>query len=270
VNYLRDIVERKRREVARRRRRPIPGDGCEERVPVDDARLERACAALRRRGSELPRVIAEIKMRSPSAGLIRRRLPGEVASIARAYEAAGASAVSVLCDGPAFGGCPLDVRRVASAVSVPVLFKEFVIDRSQIRLARLLGADMVLLIARILGERELRELAEETARQGMAPVVEIANEEQLRSALSQSAPIIGINARDLTSFSVDPAVAARIVGMVPDDRIKIYMSGVSTREDLARLADTSADAVLIGESLMRAPRPGARLREILDQGRPGK
>jgi indole-3-glycerol phosphate synthase len=265
-------VERKRREVARRRRRRIPGDDGEKGEPGDMARFEQASAALRRRGSDPLRIIAEIKMRSPSAGVIRRRLPGEVASIARAYAQAGAAAVSVLCDGPAFGGCPLDVRRAAGAVSVPLLFKEFVLDPCQIRLARLMGAHMVLLIARILSERELSELVAETKRQGLAPVVEVSDERQLQSALRQSAPIIGVNARDLTTFRVDPAAAARIVGLVPDDRIKIYMSGISSGEDLARVADTPSDAALMGETLMRAARPGDRLREILryDQGLPGK
>jgi indole-3-glycerol phosphate synthase len=266
VNHLREIVERKRREVARRRRRERAAvAGCDEPAPEEAARFERACAALRRRGSEPPRVIAEIKMRSPSAGVIRPREPGAVAAIARAYAEAGAAAVSVLCDGPGFGGSPLDLRRAAAAVSVPLLFKEFVIDPSQITLARRMGAHMVLLIARILSERELGDLVREARRQGLAPVVEVSDEEQLRSALRETAPIIGINARDLTTFRVDPMAAARVIGLVPGDRIKIYMSGIATRQDLERVADTPADAALIGESLMRAARPGDRLREILDR-----
>ncbi len=264
MGILDQIVERKRREVARRRGRKDLTEEASGRFAGDVSRSERSVAALRRSGSRLPRVIAEIKTRSPSAGVIRPRLAGEVAAIARAYEEAGAAAVSVLCDGPGFGGTPLDVRRAARAVSLPLLFKEFVIDRSQITLARRMGAHMVLLIARILETSELLELVGECSRQGLAPVVEVWDEEQLESAIDTGAPIIGVNARDLSTFRVNPEAAARLVGQIPEDRIGIYMSGVSSNEDLVRVADTRADSVLIGETLMRAPRPGDRLKEILN------
>ena len=258
------IVERKRREVARRRGRMDLVDEANRRSPADVSRSEQAIAALRRSGSRLPRAIAEIKTRSPSAGVIRPRLSGEIAAIARAYEEAGAAAVSVLCDGPDFGGNPLDVRRAAHAVALPLLFKEFVIDPSQVTLARRMGAHMVLLVARILKPNELSALAAETSRQGLAPVVEVWDEEQLETALDTGAPIIGVNARDLSTFRLNPEAAARLVGQIPENRVKIHMSGIASREDLLRVADTPADAVLIGEALMRAPYPGERLREILE------
>ena len=263
MGILEQIVERKRREVARRRARTgqVPESAPYESPAI--APFERATAALRRGRSAWPGVIAEIKMRSPSAGVIRRRVPGEVATIARAFQDAGASAVSVLCDGPGFGGTPLDIRRAARAVSLPLLFKEFVIDPIQVTLARRMGAHMVLLIARILDASELFDLVAETARQGLAPVVEVWDEEELGTVLQTDAPIIGVNVRDLSTFRLNPTVAARLVGRIPEDRIGIYMSGVSSNKDLVRIADTRADAVLIGEALMRAPLPGARLREIL-------
>ncbi len=283
VDFLERILERKRAEIARRlahadllRRLRTPGlgpdDGCERRVsddptaerrPWSGSRAELACAALRRPAGEQPRVVAEIKMRSPSAGTIRQRRPGAVSTIARAYAQAGASALSVLCDGPGFGGTPLDVRRASASASLPVLFKEFVLDEIQIRLARDMGAHMVLLLARPLSFHRLNELVLETIRYGLAPLVEVWNEAELASALSTQAAIVGVNARDLKTFRIDSKAARRLVRAIPGERITVYMSGLSSREDLCRVADTRADAVLIGEALMRAPSPGARLSEIL-------
>lgn len=263
VDHLGAILERKRREVARRRAHSGALARIAEDVPLDERRGDRAIAALRRRGGALPRVIAEIKLRSPSAGTIRARSSGEVAAIARAYAGAGAAAVSVLADGPGFGGSVLDVRRAALAVGAPVLFKEFVLDRVQIEAARVAGASLVLLLVRALDDAQLRALIGEVRARGMEPVVEAADGAELDRALATDARIVGVNARDLRTFRVDTGAASRYLAATPPDRIAVFMSGVGSREDLERVAAGRADAVLVGEALMRHPSPGDRLREIL-------
>jgi indole-3-glycerol phosphate synthase len=270
VDHLARIVVRKRLEVARRVRRaavygawadaqPAPAPGF-----VDLLRRERLGSvggAPTPRAA--PRVIAEIKLKSPSAGEIRARKPGELTRIARAYETAGAAAVSVLCDGPGFGGGPLDLRRVASVVSAPVLFKEFVVHRLQVDMARALGASFVLLLARVLDDAELRTLIQVVRSRGLEPVVEAADGEELDRALRTEATVIGINARDLRSFSVDAGQARALVDRIPEERIAVFMSGVRSADDFARVAQSRADAVLIGEGLMRAQDPGAALKSLL-------
>lgn len=260
VDYLAAIVVRKRREVERRQAHRALARMLD--APPFDLRGSAAIDALRRRGAA-PRVIAEIKLRSPSAGVLRAREAGGVARIARAYVQGGAAAVSVLCDGPGFGGTPLDVRRVARSVEVPILFKEFVLDPLQVTLARAMGAHMVLLLVRALAPERLSQLVQETQRQGMAPVVEAADLAELELAVRSGAPIVGVNARDLRTFRVDAEAALRAVDAIPADRIAVHMSGIGSPEDLARVAQGRADAVLIGEALMRAPAPGTRLRELL-------
>jgi indole-3-glycerol phosphate synthase len=264
-DYLGPILTRKRRENTRRHahaalarlRDAASGD------TGDDDRGARAIAALRRGAATAPRVIAEIKLRSPSAGVIRSREPGGLQAIARSYEAAGAAAVSVLCDGAGFGGSPLDLRRVRQAVSAPLLFKEFVLDPIQVRLARAVGADMVLLLVRALPPDELEALCGEIVRHGMAPVVEAADQAELEIALRTTAQIIGVNARDLRTFQVDPERARRAIAKIPAQRVAVHMSGIGSAEALAQLGSSRADAVLVGEALMRAPSPGDRLRAWL-------
>jgi indole-3-glycerol phosphate synthase len=264
-DYLDSILARKRREVARRHAHVgLAGLAAESRAGHETRdRGAFAVHCLRRGANAPPRVIAEIKMRSPSAGSIRSRSAGLVQAIARDYVEGGAAAVSVLCDGPGFGGSPLDVRRAAAAITAPVLFKEFVLDPIQVTVARSVGAHMVLLLVRALDASALNELVEEVLRQRMAPVVEAADEDELEIALATRATLIGVNARDLRTFRVDPARARRAIGHIPSGRVAIHMSGVVSSEDLQDVAASRADAVLIGEALMRAPAPSSRLREWL-------
>lgn len=265
VDLLADILTRKRREIARRHThlQICRLDAAARSEQSRSARADSAYQALyRARGARI-KAIAEIKLASPSAGLIRERVSGLVGEIAQAYAQAGASAVSVLCDYPGFKGTPLDLRRVARVVTVPLLFKEFVLDAVQIDLARRSGAHMVLLLVRALSRSELHRLVRETIAQGLAPLVEAADAQELQLALETDARIIGVNSRDLRSFRIDREAAARLVGQIPPGRIAVYMSGISSREDLAGIAATRADAALIGESLMRAPQPGLRLEEYL-------
>ena len=260
VDHLSRIIERKRLEVSRRVRRAGRFVGFAEAAPLPRAEL---LAPLRRAAGQPPRVIAEIKLRSPSAGAIRARVAGELAQIATGYQRGGAAAISVLCDGPGFGGCPLDVRRVATQVDRPVLFKEFVLDPVQIDCARAVGASYVLLLVRVLSDAELRRLIREVRARGLEPVVEAADADELSRALASEATIVGVNARDLRSFAVDAGQASALIERIPRDRIAVFMSGVRSREDFARVADTRADAVLIGEGLMRDRDPGAKLAELL-------
>ena len=261
MDYLTPIFERKRREVLRRRRHRL--QTAEQASAVDMQRGLRAVAALRRPSAEPPRIIGEIKRRSPSRGELRAFQRGDVAQLSRAYVAGGATAVSVLCDGPGFGGSPLDVRRATNSVSVPVLFKEFVLDELQIEVARAVGAHMVLLLVRALSPVRLAQLVDATCAAGMAPVVEAADAGELARALETKASIVGVNARDLRSFCVDTDAAQRALANIPSDRVAVHMSGVHTRADFAAIARGRADAVLIGESLMRAESPTQQLREFL-------
>ena len=256
MTILDSIVERTRRHVERQRRRYRPRD------EAHPDRSARALSALQRRG-ELPNVIAEVKFRSPSAGRIRERRTGEAVRVARGYERGGAAAISVLADGPGFGGGVADVRRVAAAVERPVLFKGFVVDPFQVLIAADVGASMVLLLASVLDDAELGTLVAETRRLGLEPVLEVANDAELSRALRTEARIIGVNARDLHTFRVDPDAAARCIEAIPSDRLAVYMSGVRSREDLRQVARGRADAALVGEGLMRRGNPGDELAEWL-------
>jgi indole-3-glycerol phosphate synthase len=258
LDYLTPILERKRREVARRMRHSHP-----PLTAADGTRAEFACAALRRPQGGPPRIIAEIKRRSPSAGELRARARGDVARLARAYVAGGAAAISVLCDAPGFAGSPLDLRRAAGAVAVPLLFKEFVLDEVQVALAANTGAHMVLLIVRALTPKRLVELCDATLAAGMAPVVEAASESEVALALKTRATIIGVNARNLQTFRVDAALAHSALAAIPHDRVAVHMSGVHTPADYRLIGRGRADAVLIGESLMRSSDPIEKLREML-------
>jgi indole-3-glycerol phosphate synthase len=258
MDHLSAILARKRLEIDRRRRRPA-------RV-VDDGldRAPSALSALYRGPDDRIRVIGEIKRRSPSEGVLRERRAGDVASIARSYERAGAAAISVLADGPGFGGSVLDVRRAARAVSCPVLFKEFVLDPIQLPFARAAGASLVLLLVRALDGPRLASMVRAVRDHGMEPVVEVADRTELDLALATDARIVGVNARDLRSFTVDADAAAAVLREVPKGRIAVYMSGVSRSEQLIAVASGRADAVLIGSTLMRGDDPGARLAALLE------
>lgn len=258
VDHLVAILARKEKEVARRKRHPIRArdeDGADRR--------SRAIAALRRWPGAPPRIIAEFKRRTPSAGELRPHQVGDVAEVVREYEKMGAAAISVLADRVGFGGGVLDVRRAARAMSRPVLFKEFVLDPVQVDAARAAGASLVLLLVRALPELRLDAMIDAVRARGMEPVLEVGNGAEMERALATNAIIIGFNARDLSSFEVNPDAAIAALEELPDDRVAVYMSGVETKEQLAQIALGRTDAVLIGSELMRAPNPGARLGELL-------
>lgn len=262
-DLLEPILARKRREIARRHAHRGLFDPALARPDRDPPP---ALEGLRKAGA-LPRIIAEVKLASPSEGRIRAWRPGEVLRVARSYEAAGAAAVSVLCDRAGFGGSVLDLRRVAREVRLPVLFKEFVLDPIQVDLARAAGASMVLLLVRALSDAALRELVRACLDRGLEPVVEAASGDEVERALCTEARVVGVNARDLATFRVDPAVAAAAIQKIPESRVAVYMSGVSSPDQLSRVAKGRADAVLIGTALVRASDPGTRLRELVEAAR---
>jgi indole-3-glycerol phosphate synthase len=213
-------------------------------------------------------LIAEVKRRSPSAGVIRADLhPSERA---RAYSGAGASVISVLTDGPFFGGSINDLVAVARDVPVPVLRKDFILDEAQIAEARAAGAAAVLLIVRALEAARLRELLAYARALGLEALVEVHTRPELETALAADAAVIGVNSRDLDTFRIDIAAAWELVGRVPADRIAIAESGMHTIADVERAAEAGADGVLIGTALSAAADPGALARAFVEVPRRGR
>ena len=210
------------------------------------------------------RVIAEIKRASPSAGPIR---PGaDPAAIAREYAGAGATAISVLTDRQYFDGDLSFLSLVRSAVTLPLLRKDFVIDPIQVAEARMAGADAVLLIAAAFppgGDVRLSDCMMFAAGYGIDTLVEVHDEAELDTALAAGATLIGVNHRDLRTFAIDMTLTERIAKRVPARVVLVAESGIRTAADVRRMADAGAHAVLVGEQLMRAPSPGDALKELL-------
>ncbi len=245
MGILDKIVETKRVEVAR-----LLPFAAELRAAAEGAAAPREFEAALRRPGEVA-LIAEVKRRSPSAGWIREEL--SVAEVASAYSGAGAAALSVLTDADYFGGSLDDLREARAVVSLPVLRKEFIIDPVQIWEARAAGADAVLLIVRILGDGQLGELGALARELGMGVLVEAHTAAEVERALRVGAAIIGINSRDLDTFHTDLNVAASLATLIPADRVVVAESGIRTAADVDRVGAAGADAILVGESLMRQP-----------------
>lgn len=214
-----------------------------------------AVAALRAPGLSL---IAEYKPRSPSKGPIRPDAsPEAIATLYRPY----ATAMSVLCDGPAFGGSYATLQRVRATVKFPLLAKDFVVDPYQIHEARAHGADMVLLMCSVLPEQTLAELLALTRSLGMAALVETHDDAELQIALDVGARIIGVNSRDLKTLEIDLAQANERLERVPGDRVRVAESGLTTRASVDAIRPI-ADAVLIGSHLMSADDPQAAIEAL--------
>jgi indole-3-glycerol phosphate synthase len=267
---LDDILAHKRAEVTERHlRRPIEvlQADLEHSLPVEkksilsSAKDQSFFSALRQPGVSF---IAEIKRRSPSGGELR---PGALASdLARMYCTAGAAALSVLTDERYFGGSDDDLVEARRTSGLPALRKDFVVDAYQIYEARAIGADAVLLIVRALTDGELRSLLELTHQLGMDALVEAHSADEVHRALTAGATIIGVNNRDLDTLVTDVTLAPRLRPMVPPEVIFVAESGISRPEQIAELLDAGVDAVLIGESLLRASDPGEKLRGLVEAG----
>ena len=213
-------------------------------------------------------VIAEVKRRSPSAGAIREDL--DPVAHARAYTRGGAVAISVLTDELHFGGSLDDLARVASAVSVPVLRKDFILDELQLYEARAVGASAVLLIVRALTADGLRALRRAARDQGLSVLVEVHSAGELELALAVAPTAVGVNSRDLATFAVDLARAERLVASVPRGVPVIAESGIATRADVERMAAAGADLVLVGTSVAGHADPERAVRELVGVPRKGR
>lgn len=204
--------------------------------------------------------LCELKKASPSKGLIDPEFP--YLDIAQDYEAFGADAISCLTEPKWFLGSNDIFRRVRQTVSLPMLRKDFTVDPYQIYEARLMGADCVLLICALLDTQTLQEYLELCEELGLAALVETHDEDEVRSALAAGATILGVNNRNLKDFSVDFQNAKRLRDLIPPDVLYVAESGVSGPQDVAKLKKVGADAVLIGEALMRAPNKRCMLEQL--------
>jgi indole-3-glycerol phosphate synthase len=264
VSLLEEILATKKAEVEHLRTR---GRSKSSRRPLD------ALQVLRRHPGEPLRLIAEVKLRSPSAGALSRKMsPAERAA---AYVDGGASMVSVLCDARYFDGAwehlaAARERLDRAGCTVPLLAKEFIIDETQIQEARDRGADAVLLIARLVDAARLSRLARTARAEGLEPLVEVVDEPELEAALAADARVIGVNARDLDSLAMDRARATRVCGAIPPEAVAVHFSGLSEPQDIAVVARGRADAALVGEALMREDDPRPRLRAMLSAANSAK
>ena len=204
-------------------------------------------------------VIAEIKRKSPSKGDLAD-IPDPV-WLAREYERGDATAISVLTEGRRFGGSLEDLRAVSDAVTIPVLRKDFISDPYQVIEARAYGADLVLLIMAALEDDQARDLAELASDWGMSVLVEVHSEEELTRAVGIDAQIIGVNARDLTTFETDTTLFGTLRPQIPAGVFVVAESAVSSPDDVARYREQSADAVLVGEALVTGDNPQETVRE---------
>ena len=196
-------------------------------------------------------VIAEIKRRSPSKGDLDPGL--DPAALAREYVSGGATCLSVLTDGDAFGGSPQDLDAARQACVVPLLRKDFTVCEADVYDTRAMGADAVLLIVAALEDGELTRLLRLAGRLGLDALVEVHDEAELSDALAAGAGLVGVNQRDLRTFDVDPERAARLAAHIPLDVVAVAESGVRDAADAARLAAAGYQAVLVGEALVRSP-----------------
>jgi indole-3-glycerol phosphate synthase len=206
-------------------------------------------------------VIAELKKASPSKGLIRAEF--HPAELARELEAAGAAALSVLTDEEFFQGSLGNLRAASAAVKIPCLRKDFIVEEFQIVEARANAADAILLIVAALNDRELKTLAPAARAHGLDVLCEVHDGEELKRALDAGCDLIGVNTRDLRTFRVDLQTAGDLADKFPTGVVRVAESGIHSAEDVARLREAGYHAFLIGESLMRADRPGEALRELM-------
>lgn len=259
ATILDSIVETKRQEVERRKIE-IPLSSLEERIGALPLPLNLSGALM----GDGARLIAEAKKASPSRGLLRDNY--DPAALAKAYADNGAAAVSVLTEKDNFQGSLEHmeaVKKVLLPLGVPVLRKDFLFDPYQVHEARAYGADALLLIVAILTPECLKELLGVSQSLWLQALVEVHNEEEMEIALTAGAEIIGINNRDLRTFETDISVTERLASRVPRGKILVSESGIHSHDDLVRLRRVGVHAVLVGEALVTAADPGAKVRELL-------
>lgn len=253
MSFLEELLASTRARVAEAKQK-LSEDMLEQRIAALAPPLDLRRALLRER----PSLIAEIKRATPSRGPLNLDL--DAARLASAYAEAGAAAISVLTEPEFFKGSLEDLQ-AARASAVPLLRKDFIVDPFQLLEARAAGADAVLLIVRILGQ-DLAPLVSATRSLGMVPFVEVFHDADVENALAAGADVVGINHRDLATFEVDGARTAKLAPGLPEDVVVVALSGVSTRHEVEDLAAAGAHAVLVGESLVTAADPAAKVREL--------
>ena len=253
------IIERKRAEIHAGQQHYTIGDF--EAMAENQGRARGFAAALYRSVAEhRPAVIAEIKKASPSKGVIREDF--DPVDIARRYQEAGASALSVLTDEEFFQGHEDYLRAARNAVTLPVLRKDFMIDPWQIFQSRAMGADAVLLIVAALSDAQLDELYHAAQRAGCDVLVEVHSGEELERAMKLNIELVGINNRDLRTFETRLDTSLSLADEVPADRLVITESGIHSREDVRLMRDNGINGFLVGEAFMKAGDPGAALKAL--------
>ncbi|PLY01117.1 MAG: indole-3-glycerol phosphate synthase TrpC [Desulfuromonas sp.] len=253
------ILKHKEKEVADARDR-VPLEMLQEQA-LTMGPTRGFARALKEKAANGTAIIAEVKKGSPSKGIIRPDF--DPVAIARIYEAAGATCLSVLTDKEFFYGELSYLLQISSAVDIPLLRKEFIVDPYQIYEARAAGADAVLLIAAALAEQELKEFTALATELQLDVLLEVHNEEELDVALRVPVELIGINNRDLKSFVTDLGITERLVPSIGSDHLVVSESGINSREDIVRLQQAGAGAFLIGESLMREGDISGKLQQLL-------
>ncbi len=259
---LRSILAYKQTEVAELRQRTTLSE-LEARARETSApRLfERAIITIAKDGGNA--LICEVKRKSPSAGQISDANAPE--AIARAYEQGGAACISVLTDGPSFGGSLEDLAAVREAVSLPLLRKDFMVDPLQVYEARAAGADAILIIMAAVSDELASELHDAAQGLDLAVLVESHTGEELDRALRLPSPLMGVNNRNLHTFETDLATTESVAAQIPEDRVLITESGIKSASDVARLRAAGARGFLVGESAMRASDPAAFVRSLVGQ-----
>ncbi len=260
MSILEEIFAHKKGEVEQNRRnlpdKMLAGLAWERPVPINFK------AALENSSKARPYLIAEIKRRSPSKGLLREGL--DVRAFAADYAAYGAAAISILTDQRFFDGSLDDLRAVSELdLGLPLLRKDFLFHRYQLLEAREAGASAVLLITAMLAPAQLRTLVEASRELGLTPLVEIHTEAELAAALDAGADVIGINNRDLHTFTVDLETSIQLAASMPEGVFIVAESGIRTQEDAARLAAAGVHAMLVGEQLVTALDVPAAVRELV-------
>ena len=257
-DILEELTEMRRRDAAAREAEIPFGEMMRRAASAPDARDFAAAF-----GGDGTRVIAELKRASPSEGLIRENF--RPLELARELDAAGAAALSVLCEPHRFLGGEEYLRAARGATGLPILYKDFVSSRYQIAAARAAGADAVLLIAAVLDDATLGDLLGFAHSLGFAALVETHDEREIERAVKSGAGIIGVNCRNLRNFKCDVSLIESLIGRIPRQCLRIAESGMHDEGAIARAKAAGADGFLVGTALMRAPQPGEKLKELIVQ-----